>query len=131
MEKVRYFVLFHICSSFFSSPFCFFFFCFILTTSLQVYPIDPKLIPRTRQWLLSRLAQDQTHFLRSATAIDAFGRAPGSITEYTTSHLSSLLLHPSSLLLFPSLLIFCSFILYSSHLSFPVLTSCGPSHQQR
>ena len=50
------------------------------TDMSRVYPVDPKMLQRTKNYLLE--ARDgQGGFKRTTTAIDTFGRAPDAITD--------------------------------------------------
>lgn len=46
----------------------------------EVHPVDPKMMERTRHWLLAR-RDGQGGFERNARALDSFGRAPEAITN--------------------------------------------------
>jgi len=47
----------------------------------KVFPVDPALLQRTKQWLLGRRSNDGTAFLRDSRLLDSFGAAPDSITN--------------------------------------------------
>jgi len=46
----------------------------------SVYPVDPKMVERTREWLLAR-RNGKGGFMRDPKALDSFGRAPEDVTN--------------------------------------------------